>query len=138
MRRLTTQLALIGLPILAGCSSEALMAGDESAEAPREDMSDGTSESDEDGGLDWDEEPEVEEELKALPPATTPLYTFVANPDRDTLTRIAVDDLSVITTPPVDRLSVRTFVCRTTDQVVRDAIMRELVVDSTDLVDALL
>ena len=37
-----------------------------------------------------------------------------------------IRDLSVITTPPVDRLSVRTFVCRTTDQVVRDAVMREL------------
>ncbi len=37
-----------------------------------------------------------------------------------------IRDLSVITTPPVDRLSVRTFVCRATDQVVRDAIMREL------------
>ena len=37
-----------------------------------------------------------------------------------------IRDLSVITTPPVDRLSVRTFVCRTTDQVARDAVMREL------------
>ncbi len=35
-------------------------------------------------------------------------------------------DLSVITTPPTDRLSVRTFVCRATDQVVRDAVLREL------------
>lgn len=35
-------------------------------------------------------------------------------------------DLSVITTPPADRLSVRTFVCRATDQVIRDAILREL------------
>jgi transcription-repair coupling factor (superfamily II helicase) len=35
-------------------------------------------------------------------------------------------DLSTITTPPTDRLSVKTFVCRTTDQVVRDAILREL------------
>jgi transcription-repair coupling factor (superfamily II helicase) len=37
-----------------------------------------------------------------------------------------IRDLSVITTPPLDRLSVRTFVCRTTDQVARDAVMREL------------
>ncbi len=35
-------------------------------------------------------------------------------------------DLSVITTPPNDRLSVRTFVCRATDELVRDAVMREL------------
>ncbi|MCA9537926.1 MAG: transcription-repair coupling factor [Myxococcales bacterium] len=37
-----------------------------------------------------------------------------------------IRDLSVITTPPVDRLSVRTYVCRATDEVVRDAILREL------------
>jgi transcription-repair coupling factor (superfamily II helicase) len=37
-----------------------------------------------------------------------------------------VRDLSVITTPPADRLSVRTYVCRQTDQVVREAIIREL------------
>jgi hypothetical protein len=35
-------------------------------------------------------------------------------------------DLSVITTPPSDRQSVRTYVCRATDEVVRDAILREL------------
>jgi transcription-repair coupling factor (superfamily II helicase) len=37
-----------------------------------------------------------------------------------------IRDLSVITTPPMDRLSVRTYVCRATDEVVRDAMMREL------------
>ena len=37
-----------------------------------------------------------------------------------------IRDLSVITTPPNDRLSVRTFVCRATDQVVRDSVLREL------------
>ena len=37
-----------------------------------------------------------------------------------------IRDLSVIRTPPVDRLSVRTFVCRTTDDVVKEAIGREL------------
>ena len=37
-----------------------------------------------------------------------------------------IRDLSVITTPPTDRLSVRTYVCRATDDVVRDAIRREL------------
>ena len=34
-----------------------------------------------------------------------------------------IRDLNV-TTPPVDRLSVRTYVCRATDEVVRDAILR--------------
>ena len=37
-----------------------------------------------------------------------------------------IRDLSVITTPPNDRLSVRTYVCRATDQVVRESILREL------------
>ena len=35
-------------------------------------------------------------------------------------------DLSVITTAPSDRLSVRTYICRSSDQLIRDAIMREL------------
>ncbi len=37
-----------------------------------------------------------------------------------------IRDMSVITTPPADRLSVRTYVCRATDQVVHDAVLREL------------
>ncbi|MEE2786240.1 MAG: transcription-repair coupling factor [Myxococcota bacterium] len=37
-----------------------------------------------------------------------------------------IRDLSVITTPPMDRLSVRTYVCRATDAVVGDAIAHEL------------
>jgi DNA-binding beta-propeller fold protein YncE len=42
--------------------------------------------------------PEEEMEIHALPPATTPRFTFVANSDRSTLTRIAVDTLRVDTT----------------------------------------
>jgi transcription-repair coupling factor (superfamily II helicase) len=42
------------------------------------------------------------------------------------LSMSGIRDLSVITTPPNDRLSVRTYVCRATDQVVRDAVLREL------------
>ena len=37
-----------------------------------------------------------------------------------------IRDLSVIRTPPMDRLSIRTFVCRTTEDVVKEAISREL------------
>ena len=35
-------------------------------------------------------------------------------------------DISIITTPPPDRLSVRTFVCRRSEEVIRDAISNEL------------
>jgi DNA-binding beta-propeller fold protein YncE len=50
-------------------------------------------------GSDMDDyEPETEDDLLALKPATTPEYVFVANPDRNTVTRIAVPGLAVITT----------------------------------------
>ena len=96
MRTLTTGLALIGLATITGCSESALKLSDE--EGATSDMAaEAEGAADESDGDDDGEPPEVEEEINALPPATTPLYTFVANPDRDTLTRIAVDDLSVIT-----------------------------------------
>lgn len=41
--------------------------------------------------------PEVEDAYSVLPPATSDAYVFVANPDRDTVTRVSVSDLSVIT-----------------------------------------
>ncbi len=53
-----------------------------------------------DGGEDAstsETEPEDEEDSLRFNPATTPKYIFVANPDRDTLTRIAVPSLSVLT-----------------------------------------
>jgi transcription-repair coupling factor (superfamily II helicase) len=37
-----------------------------------------------------------------------------------------IKEISVITTPPPDRLSVRTFVCRSTPEVIADAISNEL------------
>lgn len=42
--------------------------------------------------------PEQEESRVFRPPAQTPRYVLVANPDRDTLTRVTVEDLQVITT----------------------------------------
>jgi DNA-binding beta-propeller fold protein YncE len=41
--------------------------------------------------------PEQEESFLSLLPAATDAYVFVANPDRDTVTRVAVPTLSVIT-----------------------------------------
>jgi DNA-binding beta-propeller fold protein YncE len=88
----------IGLiPLLVGCSESAMsevMSGEEAtmdagAEAPA---------STEEGDYGDGYEPEVEEDLLALMPATTPEYVFVANPDRNTVTRISVPGLAVITT----------------------------------------
>jgi DNA-binding beta-propeller fold protein YncE len=42
------------------------------------------------GGGGGQSQPEVEEELLALPPAQTDVYVFVANPERDTVTRVNV------------------------------------------------
>ena len=39
---------------------------------------------------------------------------------------IGIRDLSVIETPPVDRLAIRTYVTRYDDDIIRDAIQREL------------
>jgi transcription-repair coupling factor (superfamily II helicase) len=40
-----------------------------------------------------------------------------------------IKDISIITTPPPDRLSVRTFVCRKSDEVILEAIQNELARD---------
>jgi transcription-repair coupling factor (superfamily II helicase) len=39
---------------------------------------------------------------------------------------MGIKDISIITTPPPDRLAVRTFVCRTSDEVILEAISNEL------------
>lgn len=51
-----------------------------------------------DGAEDTGFDGEEEDDYKKLAPAATDVYVFVANPDRDTVTRIAVDDLGVLTT----------------------------------------
>jgi len=43
--------------------------------------------------------PPEEERFVSLPPSQTDIFVFVPNPDRNTVTRIRVDDLSVDTTP---------------------------------------
>lgn len=40
-----------------------------------------------------------------------------------------IKDISIITTPPPDRLSIRTFVCRNTDEVIAESISNELARD---------
>lgn len=59
------------------------------------------------------------------------LLTMTATPIPRTLNMAmtGIKDISIITTPPPDRLSVRTFVCRRTEEVIRDAISNELARD---------
>ncbi len=51
-----------------------------------------------DAGYEDDYEPESENSFARLQPAALPEYVFVANPDRNTLSRIQVANLSVLTT----------------------------------------
>lgn len=59
------------------------------------------------------------------------LLTMTATPIPRTLNMAmtGIKDISIITTPPPDRLSVRTFVCRRSEEVMRDAISNELARD---------
>ncbi len=67
------------------------------------------------------------EKLKQLK-KTVDVLTLTATPIPRTLQMAftGIRDLSVIQTPPVDRLSIRTQLCRFSDQVIREAILREV------------
>ncbi|HZP43923.1 MAG TPA: transcription-repair coupling factor [Candidatus Binatia bacterium] len=60
--------------------------------------------------------------------ATVDLLTLTATPIPRTLNMAlsGIRDLSVIETPPVDRLAIRTYVTKYDEAVIRDAIVREL------------
>ncbi len=59
---------------------------------------------------------------------TVDVVTLTATPIPRTLQMAftGLRDLSVIETPPVDRLSVRTQICRSSDSLIREAILREV------------
>jgi transcription-repair coupling factor (superfamily II helicase) len=59
---------------------------------------------------------------------TVDVLTLTATPIPRTLQLAftGLRDLSVIETPPVDRLAIRTHVCRSSESLVREAILREL------------
>ena len=67
------------------------------------------------------------ERIKALR-AVVDVLTLTATPIPRTLQMAltGIRDLSVIESPPVDRLAIRTYVTRADDDVVRDAILREI------------
>ncbi len=67
------------------------------------------------------------ERLKAFR-AVVDVMTLTATPIPRTLymSMMGIRDLSIIDTPPVDRLAVKTIVARFSEELVREAIMREL------------
>lgn len=60
--------------------------------------------------------------------AVVDIMTLTATPIPRTLymSIMGIRDLSIIDTPPVDRLAIKTFVARFNDEVIREAVMREL------------
>ena len=70
---------------------------------------------------------QAKERIRALRP-TVDVLTLTATPIPRTLNMAlsGIRDLSVIETPPVDRLAIRTYVTRYDEAVIRDAVLREL------------
>jgi transcription-repair coupling factor (superfamily II helicase) len=60
--------------------------------------------------------------------AVVDIMTLTATPIPRTLymSLMGIRDLSIIDTPPVDRLAIKTFVARFADEVIREAVLREL------------
>jgi transcription-repair coupling factor (superfamily II helicase) len=69
----------------------------------------------------------AKERIRQLKP-TADVLTLTATPIPRTLNMAlsGIRDLSVIETPPVDRLAIRTYVTRHDEGVIRDAVVREL------------
>jgi len=67
------------------------------------------------------------ERLKAFR-AVVDVMTLTATPIPRTLymSMMGIRDLSIIDTPPVDRLAVKTFVARFSEELIREAVLREL------------
>jgi transcription-repair coupling factor (superfamily II helicase) len=67
------------------------------------------------------------ERLKAFR-AVVDVMTLTATPIPRTLymSMMGIRDLSIIDTPPVDRLAVKTFVSRFSEELIREAVLREL------------
>ncbi|MBT1072042.1 transcription-repair coupling factor [Pelotalea chapellei] len=67
------------------------------------------------------------ERLKAFR-AMVDVMTLTATPIPRTLymSMMGIRDLSIIDTPPVDRLAIKTFIARFSEELIREAVMREL------------
>ncbi len=88
------------LLLLLSCSENSLSGkGDNASDDTGASFdSDADTDADSDADADADTPPEEEDDFLKLAPAATDAYVFVANPARDTVTRIAVPSLAVDTT----------------------------------------
>ena len=92
---------LLLVPWVVACASYDLAGG--TGDTATRGASTWTGDDDDDDAHDWSTTtaptaPEVERDFLALPPAQTEKYVFVANPDRNTVTRVNVRTLEVLTT----------------------------------------
>lgn len=137
MNRQIHLFALGVVPLIAACASDmSLKAGAEDyadtgssegeGEGEAEDEGDGFSDTADDGLGS-----ETEDDYLKLTPAATDAYVFVANPTRDTVTRISVPSLAVITT----EVGVDPEVVATTSDYAR-AVTFNQGSDSVTLIDA--
>lgn len=81
------------LVLLAGCGADQSL-------APRADDSGWAGDDDADGASDtgdYEPPPEEEDDFLRLAPAATDAYVFIANPARDTVTRVSVPSLAALT-----------------------------------------
>lgn len=101
------RLSSSALVLLSSCASELnILTGQDMSDTASYDGAGAgawdTADAGEDGADADDYEPEEELVETRLKPAATPTYIFVVNPDRDTLTRVKLPTLEVITTPVDD------------------------------------
>lgn len=108
---MTTRLLTLAVPVGGslflllfgpGCADYSLDAGMSLTESRNDTgydqgAADADADTDTDADTDDDLPPEEEDDYLRMAPAATDKYVFVANPGRDTITRIAVSDLSVKT-----------------------------------------
>jgi DNA-binding beta-propeller fold protein YncE len=96
------RLPLVAAALLAGCSAADYSADEAYPSSTSGAWADtGLGIVDDDASFPTDTytlPPEAESDFLALPPAQTDKYVFVANPDRDTVTRVNVRTLDVLTT----------------------------------------
>ncbi|TVQ92526.1 MAG: hypothetical protein EA397_06870 [Deltaproteobacteria bacterium] len=83
---------------LPGCAGADFTMGEGRADAPEEYGDDGDGDGNGGAGEDLDD-PELDDDFLSMPPSQSDVYVFVANPSRDTVSRIDVFSLEVRTAP---------------------------------------